>query len=58
MILKYDLRAGEHAALLDCTLAAGSEVNLSPALLTGALGAQTAEITRVRLLRGDGAAWE
>ena len=58
LILRYALRTDGLRALLDCTLAAGSEANLNPALLAGALGAPTAEITRVRLLRADGAAWE
>ena len=58
LILQHDLRAGEGAARLRCTLAAGSETNLNPALLTRALGAPAAEITRLRLLRANGAAWE
>jgi len=44
--------------VLDCVLAAGSEVNLNPALLIGALGANSSNITRIRLLRGDGTNWE
>jgi len=44
--------------VLHCVLAAGSEVNLNPALLVGALGAESTEITRVKLLCGDGSAWE
>ncbi|MCL2495135.1 MAG: TIGR03936 family radical SAM-associated protein [Oscillospiraceae bacterium] len=58
LILSYGLRAGEGEARLACTLAAGSEHNLNPALLCEALGAQTPQITRVRLLRGDGSDWE
>ena len=58
LVLQYDLRAEGGAALLDCVLAAGSEVNLNAALLTGALGAREAEITRVALLRENGERWE
>jgi len=58
MIKSYHLRAEENAVLMDCVLAAGSEVNLNPALLTGALGVPMAEITRLRLLREDGTGWE
>jgi len=49
---------GFEGEVLSCVLAAGSEVNLNPALLIGALGAQASEITRVRLLCGNGNAWE
>jgi len=45
-------------SMLDCVLAAGSEGNLNPALLVSALGATANEITRVKLLRSDGSAWE
>ena len=41
-----------------CTLAAGSEKNLNPALLVEALGGGDAVIVRRGLLRGDGAVWE
>ena len=58
MIVKYELQAEESAVILRCVLAAGSEVNLNPALLTGALGVPAAEITRLRLLREDGTDWE
>ena len=58
LIFNYAFQPGDEAALLRCTLAAGSEANLNPALLCEALGAQTAEITRVKLLREDGADWE
>ena len=58
LIMSYGLRAQDGIAILECTLAAGSEMNLNPALLLGALDAGSAAITRVKLLRGDGAAWE
>jgi len=58
MILNYTLRQGEGEAYLACTLAAGSEANLNPALLCEALGCDAPLITRVRLLRADGSEWE
>jgi len=58
LIITYDLHTEEHRMVMDCVLAAGSEVNLNPALLIGALGAEQMSITRVALLRGDGQAWE
>ena len=54
LIVSYAFSGNE----LHCVLAAGSEVNLNPALLIAALGGTRAEITRVQLLRGDGSAWE
>ena len=54
LIVRYELSGNE----LRCVLAAGSEVNLNPALLIEALGAGSTDITRVKLLRGDGTAWE
>jgi len=58
LILRYELRAGEGGARLACTLAAGSERNLNPALLCEALGGEAPQITRVKLLRADGSEWE
>ena len=63
LIFKYALRPGEKQAYLACTLAAGSEANLNPALLCEALGAGMPGggaplITRARLLRGDANEWE
>ena len=58
LILRCELTAGSGCALLGCVLAAGSEVNLNPALLVEALSGEGAAITRVRLLRGDGEEWE
>jgi hypothetical protein len=58
LILRCDIAAGDAGVLMRCVLAAGSEVNLNPALLVEALGGEGAAITRVRLLRGDGTAWE
>jgi len=58
LVTSYDLRVEDGVVIMRCVLAAGSEVNLNPALLTGALGAESAEIARVRLLKGDGSAWE
>jgi len=58
LILRCDIAAGDAGVLMLCVLAAGSEVNLNPALLVEALGGEGAAITRVRLLRGDGTAWE
>ncbi|MDR2687639.1 MAG: TIGR03936 family radical SAM-associated protein [Oscillospiraceae bacterium] len=58
LIFHYDLLAGPGGIRLACTLAAGSERNLNPALLCEALGSQAPHITRTRLLRADGSAWE
>ncbi|MCL2300241.1 MAG: TIGR03936 family radical SAM-associated protein [Firmicutes bacterium] len=58
LILNYALRPGEGEVHLACTLAAGSEANLNPALLCEALGCDTPQITRTRLLRADGSEWE
>ena len=58
LILRCDITADSRFAVLECTLAAGSEVNLNPALLVEALGGTGAAITRLRLLRGNGADWE
>jgi len=58
LILRYALRPGEGEACLTCTLSAGSEANLNPALLCEALGCETPQITRVKLLRADGSEWE
>jgi radical SAM-linked protein len=54
LIVSYGFNEGT----LNCVLAAGSEVNLNPALLLGALGVEDASITRVRLLCENGTAWE
>jgi len=58
LILSYALQAGEGEAHLACTLAAGSERNLNPALLCEALGGGAPQITRVKLLRADESEWE
>ena len=58
LTLRWELAARDRGVLLECTLAAGSEANLNPALLVEALGGEGTAITRVRLLRGDGAEWE
>jgi len=58
LIASYALREGDGEAHLTCTLAAGSERNLNPALLCEALGGETPQITRVKLLRADGSEWE
>ena len=58
LIMGYDLRSEEGEAHLACTLTAGSERNLNPALLCEALGGQSPQITRVKLLRADGSEWE
>jgi len=58
LILNYALRPEEGEVRLACTLAAGSERNLNPALLCEALGGDAPQITRVRLLRADGNPWE
>jgi len=58
LILSYALRPGEGQVHLACTLAAGSERNLNPALLCEALGGNAPQITRVKLLRADGSEWE
>jgi len=58
LIISYALQAGEGGAYLSCTLAAGSERNLNPALLCEALGGDAPQITRTRLLRQDGSEWE
>ena len=65
LILQHNLQPGEGTVYLTCTLAAGSEKNLNPALLcealgaqTPAAGAQTPKITRKCLLRNDGSTWE
>jgi len=58
LIKSYILREGENEAQLSCTLAAGSEANLNPALLCEALGGHAPQITRVKLLRADGSEWE
>jgi len=58
LIFSHTLRAGEGEARLACTLAAGSEANLNPALLCEALGGETPRIARVKLLRRDGSEWE
>ena len=58
LILNYALQPGEGQVDLFCALAAGSEANLNPALLCEALGADTPQITRVKLLRTDGREWE
>jgi len=58
LIFKYALRAGEGEAHLACTLAAGSEANLNPALLCEALSGKAPRITRTKLLRADGSEWE
>jgi radical SAM-linked protein len=58
LILNYALRAEESETRLSCTLAAGSERNLNPALLCEALGGETPRIIRVKLLRADGSEWE
>jgi len=54
LIMRYEFNGN----VLNCVLAAGSEVNLNPALLLGALGAESTEIKRMQLLCGDGTAWE
>ncbi|MCL2446997.1 MAG: TIGR03936 family radical SAM-associated protein [Oscillospiraceae bacterium] len=43
--------------MLNCTLAAGSTVNLNPTLLLHALGCDSTQITRVRLLKHDDSTW-
>jgi len=43
--------------VLRCTLAAGSTVNLNPTLLLAALGLESEQLTRTRLLKADGNAW-
>lgn len=58
LIFQYALTSGDAQARLACTLAAGSEKNLNPALLCEALGAPSAAITRLQLLRKDGSCWE
>ena len=58
LILSYTLLPGKTEARLHCTLAAGSERNLNPALLCEALGGGAPQITRTRLLRADGSEWE
>jgi radical SAM-linked protein len=57
LILRHTLTAGEGAAHMRCTLAAGGEKNLNPALLAEALGGAQARITRLRLLRENGEEW-
>ena len=58
LIVKYALQPGEGEVHVACTLAAGSERNLNPALLCEALGGMAAQIARTKLLRADGAEWE
>ena len=58
LIFKYALQSNEDKAQLSCTLAAGSEASLNPALLCEALGADTPQIVRTKLLRADGSEWE
>jgi len=58
LIHTYALRPGACEAHLTCTLAAGSERNLNPALLCEALGGPSPQITRLKLLRADGSEWE
>ena len=58
LIFNYALAPGESQVEFACTLAAGSEANLNPALLCEALGCETPQITRVKLLRADGSEWE
>ena len=58
LILSYALELYAGQVHLTCTLAAGSEANLNPALLCEALGGESPQITRARLLRGGGSAWE
>jgi len=58
LIFQYALQPGDGEVFLACTLAAGSEANLNPALLCEALGAQMPRIIRVKLLRADGSEWE
>jgi len=58
LIHRWEFTARDGDVQLECVLAAGSERNLNPALLIEALGDEGAAITRVQLLRQDGAEWE
>lgn len=58
LIQSYALTPRENEVHLTCTLAAGSDQNLNPALLVSALGGSNAAITRLALLVADGSAWE
>lgn len=58
LIFNYSLASDAGRAKIACALAAGSETNLNPALLCEALHAPQPQITRLRLLRADGTAWE
>ena len=58
LVLRWEIGARNGETHIRCVLAAGSEVNLNPALLMEALGEEGARITRVRLLKGDGEEWE
>ncbi len=58
LILNYKFLEEKGCVRLNCTLAAGSEKNLNPALLCEALGTKPLQITRLRLLRATGSEWE
>jgi len=58
LILSYALEPDAGQVHLACTLAAGSEANLNPALLCEALGGEAPQVTRTRLLRSNGGEWE
>ena len=58
LIHRCDIAAESGTVEIACILAAGSEVNLNPALLVEALGGEGAVITRLRLLRGNAEEWE
>ncbi|MDR2753351.1 MAG: TIGR03936 family radical SAM-associated protein [Oscillospiraceae bacterium] len=59
LIFSYDLQSLPNGGTqLGCTLAAGSEGNLNPALLCDALGIAAPQITRVQLQKADGSRWE